>query len=160
VLKGLILGPILFNLFINDLDEAVEFADDIKLRGGYKTDTPDRCAAMQKDCAKLENWTERNLMKFNKEKCKVLPVNNAIRQYVLGAGWVASSFAENVPGVLVVTKLTMNHQRRPLQSGLYYEEHWQQIKGGDTFTPLRPDDTHLECCAQFQAPQRHKDLLE
>ena len=78
------MGPMLFNLFISDLDEGAEFADDIKLGG--VADTPDTCAAIQKDLDRLENWIERNLMKFNNGKCKVLPVNNAIHQYMLGAG--------------------------------------------------------------------------
>ena len=46
---------------------------------------------------KLENWEERNLMNFRKNKCRVLPLgrNNCICQYRLGADLMERSPVEN-----------------------------------------------------------------
>ncbi|KAK4818824.1 hypothetical protein QYF61_019861 [Mycteria americana] len=66
---GLTLGPVLLNIFINDLDDGTDchlskFEDDTNLGG--VTDTSDGCATIQRDLHRLEKWADRNLMQLNK----------------------------------------------------------------------------------------------
>ncbi|PKU42126.1 rna-directed dna polymerase from mobile element jockey-like [Limosa lapponica baueri] len=116
--QGSILGPILFNTFINDLDEVTEhtlskFADDTKLGG--VTDAPEGCATLQQDLDRLESWVERNLMKFNKGKCRVLLLgrNNPVHQYKLGVDLVENRCVEKDLGVFVDKSMTMSQQMCP-----------------------------------------------
>ncbi|PKU49532.1 rna-directed dna polymerase from mobile element jockey-like [Limosa lapponica baueri] len=111
----IVLGPVSFNTYINDLDEGTEctlnnFADDTKLGG--VADTPECCATIQPDLDRLESWVEKNPMKFNKGKCRVLHLrrNNPIHQYRLGVDLLKSSSAERDLGVLMDNMLTMSQQ--------------------------------------------------
>ena len=113
--QGSIRGPVLFNTFINDLDDGAEctlskFAEDTK--PGGVSDAPEDCATIQRDLNRLEKWSDRNLMKFSKKKCRVLHLdrNNSKNRHVLGATQLERSLGEEDLGVLVAIKLNISHQ--------------------------------------------------
>ena len=73
--QGSVLGPILFLIFINDLDDdlsskVLKFADDTKVFRTVKTDTDKE--TLQDDLTKLVKWSEKWQMLFNFGKCKCI----------------------------------------------------------------------------------------
>src|SRR3989441_3177813 len=77
--QGSVLGPILFLLFINDLDEGIinrilKFADDTKVIG--RVGTQDQIMELRQDIEKLIDWSMDWQMMFNVEKCKVMHLGN------------------------------------------------------------------------------------
>jgi hypothetical protein len=108
--QGSVLGPLLFLMYINDIDEGVtnkllKFADDTKLFG--KVGTMEDIERLRADLVKLVKWSEEWLMLFNVDKCKVMHVghNNPKEQYTMGEGVLQRICEELDLGVIVQDNL-------------------------------------------------------
>lgn len=71
--QGSHLGPILFNVFINDIPDIIInsqcflFADDLKL--SRRVDNPNEAFKLQEDLDSLSRWCKQNHMTLNTNKC-------------------------------------------------------------------------------------------
>ena len=84
------LGPLLFLVFINDIDICSEqicilqkFANDTKVAN--RVSTSEKREELQSCLDNLEKWANMWCIKFNTEKCKVLHVecNNPLQSYTM-----------------------------------------------------------------------------
>ncbi|KAK4818806.1 hypothetical protein QYF61_019735 [Mycteria americana] len=146
-----VLGPILFNIFINGIDSGIEctlnkFEDDIMLSGAVDT---------LQDYKLTENG-----------KCKVLHLghSNPMQRYRLGEEWLESSPVEKDLGVLVDSRLNMSQQcaqvAKKANGILACINNSVASRTRKVIVPLYLAlvRLHLEYCVQFWAPHYKRDI--
>lgn len=79
--QGSVLGPALFNIFINDLDTCISsprlfYADDLKVFRSVVSITDQLC--LQHDLIEIANWINSNGLALNIQKCKIMTFSNKL----------------------------------------------------------------------------------
>ena len=115
--QGSVLGPILFLVYINDLEEGVrgnilKFADDTKLF--TKTKEIGDKQNLQDDIDKLVKWSEKWQMLFNFGKCKCLHIGpgNTSMNYEMGGTILSTTVKEKDLGVTMDANMKVSEQCR------------------------------------------------
>ena len=115
--QGSVLGPILFLVYINDLEEGVtgnilKFADDTKLFRKTKEIVDKQ--KLQDDIDKLVRWSEKWQMLFNFEKCKCLHTGpgNTGMNYEMGGSIISKTVKEKDLGVSMNANMKVSEQCR------------------------------------------------
>lgn len=113
--QGSVLGPLLFNIFVNDLclrlsSFNLSFADDLKL---YRVIcSPLNCSALQEDINTLLIWCSDNGMRVNSDKCKVISFsrsnNPVLHQYKMESAPLTRVTSICDLGVTIDTKVQFN----------------------------------------------------
>ncbi|CAH8429229.1 unnamed protein product [Dicrocoelium dendriticum] len=112
--QGSVLGPRLFLLFINDLVRVITskfllFADDLKVWRAIKRS--DDHEVLQRDLNEAWNWSVRNALPFNVDKCRVVHIRHRqVHVYKLGAHDLKTTTQERDLGVLVQEDLGCSKQ--------------------------------------------------
>ena len=104
--QGSVLGPLLFNIYLNDLfmfleeTEVCNYADDTTIYAyGPKIDNV--IAHLENDALKLTEWFPNNLMKLNEDKCHLMifgAKDNEV-SVKIGGACLKESTEENLLGI-------------------------------------------------------------
>ena len=174
--QGSVLGPILFIIYINDIDLAVatssiflfKFADDTK---GIKEIKGESCAReLQEALNNLFAWSEEWQMLFNADKCHIIHLGRTNPNFpysINGTGLVVVEEEKDL-GVLIHKSCTPSSQvaKAAKKANSVLGQLMRAVSYRDRFTYIRLYKEfvrpHLEYAVQTWCPwlQRDIDLLE
>ena len=169
--QGSVLGPVLFIIYINDLDVGLnnrisKFADDTKIGNSVLTDE-DR-QSLQEDLHKISVWSDRWEMPFNVDKCQVLQVGTRNKKFDYEMRGIKLKSVQCVKdlGVKIASNLKFSQQcvdaTNKANRMLGFIKRNFLFKNKDVILPLytslvRP---HLEYAVQFWSPHHAKDIAK
>jgi hypothetical protein len=167
--QGSVLGPVLFLVFINDIDQGItsyipKFADDTKLMSPCSSTIESE--TLQSDLRILEIWAELWQMEFNESKCKVLHIGRTNHNFSYEINNTTLSICSSETDLGIITSSDLKSELHCAKVckianriiGLIGRtfEH----KSADVILKLykslvRP---HLEYCVQAWSPHFRKDI--
>ena len=167
--QGSVLGPVLFVIFINDIDEGIrsriwKFADDLKMMG--KVTAQEDIEQIKTDIDKLVEWSEDWQLSFNLDKCKVMHIGSKNKEqgYVMNGKDLKAVLEEKDLGVIVTTDFKVGRQCAEAAKkgnrilGMINRTFSCKSKGivKQLYKSLvRP---HLDSCVQVWRPHSKKDI--
>jgi ribonuclease P/MRP protein subunit RPP40 len=167
--QGSVLGPLLFTVYINDLDEDLinkvsKFADDTKILG--EVNNIAQIQDLRMDLDKLFSWANTWQMQFNVTKCKIihLGAKNKKESFSLGGNELIKTTEEKDLGVIITDNFKVARQcasaaKKGFQMlGMIARTIVSREKA--VIIPLykslvRP---HLDFCVQAWRPHLQKDI--
>uniref|UniRef100_A0A4W3H721 Reverse transcriptase domain-containing protein n=1 Tax=Callorhinchus milii TaxID=7868 RepID=A0A4W3H721_CALMI len=168
--QGSVLGPQLFTIYINDLDEDIEcnvsiFTNDTKLGG--RVSSEDEAKRLQQDIDRLGEWASRWQMEVNVGKCEVIHRGSKNRKadYFLEGERLDSVSVQRDLGDLVhqsqKVSLQVQQATKKANGMIAFIAKGLEYKSREVLLQLyralvRP---HLEYCVQFWSPYLKKDIL-
>ena len=167
--QGSVLGPILFLIYINDLEgdissKVLKFADDTQV---FRNVTNDRDKqSLQDDLDKLVKWSEKWQMLFNFGKCKCIHIGhgNMYKEYKMGDAVLGRTTQEKDLGVTFSADMKVSEQCGIAASKgnqiLGLIRRTITYKEKQLIVPLYKAIVipHLEYCIQARRPYRKKDI--
>ena len=113
--QGSVLGPVLFLIYINDIDANLvstigKFADDTKM--GKSVSSAEGVQKLREDLVKLENWASDWQMSFNTDKCSIIHLgnDNLKHKYSLCGSELRESTKERDLGIMVDNSMKFSEQ--------------------------------------------------
>jgi len=167
--QGSVLGPLLFLIYINDLDvgvlsKLVKFADDTKFGRGVANEV--EVNILRNDLNKIFQWSVDWEMSFNTDKCTVMHMgkNNIEAEYKMGSSVIKKSKQERDLGVIIDSTGKSSEQCvlavKKANSILGMIKRNIHFKSKEVIVKLykslvRP---RLEFCVQAWSPHLRKDI--
>ena len=167
--QGSVLGPILFIIYVNDIDVGLtckisKFADDTKITSRVTTSAEK--LELQSNLNQLISWAEKWQMQFNVDKCKVLHIgsNNDHTNYSLNGSELCKVNHEKDLGIIVCNDLKPGkHISEVVKTankitgfiGRAFDYKSEKVILTLYNALVRP---HLEYCVQFWSPYYRKDI--